>query len=211
METSRIIYYCFLALSLTLSIFAYKKDKSLKIFPYLITTSLLTEILTPVLKYYNINSYFVYHFYIPIEYAFWAYYFFAISDSRNIKRILQYSVLLFLILCLLVSISFVKLDEYPNIQFNIEGIFLIIIAIYTIFTIKAEKKTSLFSQPVFWISVAILIYHTIISPFIGLYNYVLESTDDLHTVLKLYLLYVPNYILYTCLSIAFICSLRMKK
>jgi len=211
MDKFRILYYCLLLVSFILSVSVKKNELGLRVFPYLLATSLIAEISSQLLKLNGNNFYIIYHFYVPIEYALWAYYFYLINSKLFLKRILLISIPAFSLLCLIISINLTEVDKFPNIHLNIEGILLITIAAYTVFTIKAEKGKGLFSRSVFWISVAILIYHTIISPFIGLYNYVLESTDDLHAVLQLYLLYVPNYIFYTFLSIAFICSQRMKK
>ena len=211
MDNFRLIYYCLLLLSLILSIAVKKYEKELTVFPYLLGASLFADILTLLLSYNEINFYIVYHFYIPIEYVFWIYYFYAINDKKIVKKVLLYSVPTFMLLCLFVSINLTQIDGFPNIQLNIEGILLIIVATYSIFTIEIKKNISVFSRPVFWVCVAVLIYYTSISPFTALYNFILESKGHLYKVFKLYLQFIPNYILYICLSIAFICSNRIKK
>ncbi len=210
MDKAKLVYCCFILVSFILAAFCKKQEKGLFIFPVLLSFSLMVEIITIILEFYKLKYFYIYHIFIPVEYTLWISYFYFITDNAIIRKIILITIPVFSIFCLYITISIVSLKDFPTIQLNIEGILLIIIAIYTIFTIEIKKNVSLFSRPVFWICVGVIVYYSSISSYMGFYNFIVKNKIHLLN-LKFYFLIIPNYILYTCLSIAFICSNRIKK
>ena len=210
MDSSKIIYLCFLSISLLFAVFGKKREAGLKVFPYLLGISLFTEILAEVMAVYDLNYYLLYHFYVPIEYSMWGAYFYLTIDQKKIKQLILFSVFLFSGVCLFLSLKAVTIQKFPSVQLNIESILLVILAVVTIFTIKVEQNRSIFVRPVFWVCSGVLIYYTGITSFMGMYNFILVANKELLNLLRIYLLIVPNCILYTCLSIAFLCTMKMK-
>lgn len=202
MDVLQIIYFCFLFLSLVLSIVCKKTEKGLVVFKFLFGFSILTEIASRLLAYYNIDRFFVYHIFVPLEYSLWVYYFYTVIDKSIIKKIILYSVFAFIVFSAVGTFTFVGIKKFPSFQLNIEGLFLIIIATYALFNINVSEHISITARPVFWISVSVILYYSLIFTFMGGYNLIFHSKP----VLEVYFLYVPNYILYTGLSLAFICQ-----
>lgn len=211
MEILDTTYLCLLAISFVLAIIIKKREKGFFLFPVLLGIALLTELLTRFLKSQGFSFIYVYHFYIPVEYCFWAVFFSINNDVSRIKQVIKFSIPVFVLACIFISINLISLLNFPNIQLNIEGLLLVVWATYTIFTIKIRLDTSIFLLPVFWVCSGVLIYYSGISFYMGFYNYIFVSNHELKTILKAYLLLIPNCILYTSLSIAFVCSQMTKK
>ncbi|RPH33437.1 MAG: hypothetical protein EHM93_04845 [Bacteroidales bacterium] len=206
----RNIYLILLFISLILSIFCYKKDRALYLFPFLLSAAFLSDIGATILKHFHANYFFLYHIYLPIEYSLLAYYFYLTIRNVWAKRIVLYSIPIFIVFSIMFSLEVVIISKYPNFQTNIECLLLVVWATIAIFTIEVKEDVSILSLPVFWICVAILIYQCGIFTFTGMFNYLLKSKSDLFERLRSYHI-VFNCILYTLYSIAFICSHRTKK
>lgn len=206
----RIIYFILLIVCLVLSIFANRKnDRSLIIFPYLLSISIVAEILVYTFHSQKLNHNLIYHLYVPVEYAFLATYFYLNAKNLSVKKVILYSIPAYVFIGIVFSI-FTKMNNHPAFLINLEGLFLITWAVVTLFSIDARGGNKITDLPVFWICVAILIYHSGIFTFTGIYNYINEQRTGLGIKLNLYILQISNYILYICLSIAFICSHRTK-
>ena len=211
MDQLRIVYFLFLTISLILSIVCYKNDKSLYVFPFLLSAALLSDLLTLLFFKLNIDYNIIYHFYLPIEYSLLAFYFYLNINKKTIKKIILYSIPLFIIISMFFSLKLVDIQKFPNFQTNIEGLLLIIWATLTMFNIEVKANLNIVKLPVFWICVAVLIYNCGIFSYIGVYNYICETRVFLSNKLEFYILKILNYLLYTLFSIAFICSHKMKK
>jgi hypothetical protein len=207
----KLIYFGFLLISFILSVFAARtKDKSLLVFPFLIFLSILTEVLVYTLHNYKLYYNIIYHIYVPLEYVLISSYFILNSKNLITKKIITYSIPVYILICLSLSIQS-SFQKHPGLQINLEGLLLITWSVITLFSIEVKMNTIITSLPVFWICVALLIYHSGIFTFTGIYNYISENKSLLGNKLNLYIIQMSNYLLYICLSIAFICSLRTKK
>lgn len=211
MNTTRIIYFIFMLICFLLSLVASKKrDKTLVVFPIVIFISILTEFLVIKLNSRHLNYNFIYHIYVPIEYVLLSLYFVFNTKSTSTKKIIIYSIPVYLILCLILSLQ-TSFQKHPGIQINLEGLLLITWSVITLFSIEVKINTVITSLSIFWICVALLIYHSGIFTFTGIYNYIIEKKTLLGSKLSFFIIQMSNYLLYICLSIAFICSLRTKK
>ncbi|NOU18405.1 MAG: hypothetical protein HOO91_12685 [Bacteroidales bacterium] len=206
----RNIYLTILFISLVLSIFSYKKDKALYLFPFLLSAALLSDIGASVLNHFKINYFFLYHIYLPIEYSLLAYYFYLTLRNILVKKIVLYSIPLFIIFSLMFSLKVVIISKYPNFQTIIECLLLVTWATMAIFTIEVKEDVSILSLPVFWICVAILVYQCGVFTFTGVFNFLLDTKPELLDKIKPYQI-VLNCIIYILYSIAFVCSHRIKK
>jgi hypothetical protein len=178
----------------------------------LLPVALLTEIVYHTYKLlYKVKYIFIYHAYIPFEYAMLAYFFYVNSSSGVFKKFIFYSVPAFVLSSAYISIYVVYLDKLPVLNFNFEGILLICWSLITLFSIQPTANLSITRLPVFWVCVGILIFHPGIFLFNGVYDHIRRRNpvlaDELHQLTNLNL----NCIMYICFSIAFICSNRMKK
>jgi hypothetical protein len=205
------VYFLVLISSFALSFISDRKsDKSLNVFPFLLALSIVTEIITYSLHYFKVDSFLYYHIYLLFEYSFLAVYFYLNSSRNFFKRAILISIPVFVCFSLFLSFYF-TFKKYPGIQINTEGLLIIIFSIITLFSIDINVSKKIYELPVFWICIAFLIYYSGIFTFNGLFNFLKERKSQVATQLIVYILQTSNYILYICLSIAFICSHRTKK
>lgn len=207
----KLLYYLLLLICFVVSFLPNRKaDKSMIIFPILLGLSIVVEGLAYLLHVYKIQFNVIYHLYVPVEYALLAAYFYMNVRSLRIRKIIQYSIPVYFIISLAYSMigSF---QRHPGLQINMEGLLLIVWAIFSLFSIEAREGTKIHALPIFWICIGVLIYHSGIFTYTGIYNYIVEQKTALGGKLNIYILQISNYILYICWSIAFICSHQTKK
>jgi hypothetical protein len=213
MADTKTIYFILLLVSFILSLFSdWKNYKDLKVLALLLFFSIVSQALSNILhsittgQKYNI----VYNIYVPLEYCLYSYYFFLNFKNPLLRRIVLISIPLYLVVSFGLSI-FMGFQKYPGLQINIEGIFVIIEAIIGLFSIEPKINSKITAIPFFWVCVAVLVYHSGIFTYMGLYSYIMEQRSSLGAKLNVYILHISNYILYICFSIAFVCSRLMKK
>jgi len=218
MSIYQILYLLLLTTSLTICFYSYpsfEQNQSLKIFPVLLSFSVITELIVNVLRYmygYAISDYqFIYHLYIPFEYALLAYYFSLNNNKPQVRKLILLSIPLFILCSLLISILLISFKEHPGLNFNLSGILLIGWCLITLFSIPPNLTISIFRLPIFWICTGILLFHVGIFFFNNLYSQLLSQNPDLAQSLHRLTFKTLNYILYFCFSLAFLCSNQMKK
>lgn len=211
MPNTKIIYFILLSVSFILSLFSdWKSFKDLKVLAVLLFFSILSELLAYTSHLTDYSYYIVYNIYLPLEYVLYAYYFSLNFKNSLVRKIFLFSIPVFVIVSIIFSVL-IGFRKYPGLQINIEGIFLIVQAIIGLFSIEPKINSKITSIPFFWICVAVLVYHSGIFTYNGLYHYVMEQNSSLGRKLSFYILQISNYILYICFSIAFVCSRLIKK
>jgi hypothetical protein len=212
MRFTQILYLASISISLVLSIWCYKGEKSLKVFPYLLSLSLVTEIIVDICYFIlDIDYHVFYHIYTPLEYFLFALYFYIYHKSKIAKTLIVVSIIIFTLLSIFISNEIININVHPGLNDNVEGFFLIILSSFTLLTINFNPKISIMNLPVFWICLAILIFHSGVFLFNGLYNYLVTKKSEIAQPLHQIIIKNFNYLLYILFSIAFICSNRMKK
>lgn len=105
------------------------------------------------------NNIWIYHFYDPIEYGLLIAVFSFWQKKQIVKRILLYSIPVFVLFCGINIIFFT--DDINNYNFftsSISRIIFIIISAYTLLNIFKSDKGELLKKPEFWITIALLMY-----------------------------------------------------
>jgi len=213
MSIYQVIYLTLLILCLLISLFTYKQSKSLKIFPLLLCLSLITEITVDFMYFllnYDNEYNIIYHIYIPLEYSFLSYFFY-LNNSHQVKKYIEVSIPLFILASGLISGFVISITDFPGLNFNLAGTLLILWSVITLFSVQPTANVSITSLPVFWICIGILVFHTGIFFFNGVYEHIQQKNSLLAQQLHRLTIKSLNYIMYICFSIAFICSHRMKK
>lgn len=218
MSIYQIIYLLLLVLAFLLSIYYYPSfshNPSFKIFPYLLGFSIITEAVVNILGYIYrfkaVEYIFVYHIYIPIEYTFLAYFFYLNAISK-FKKYIILSIPAYTALSIFLSFIVYSGRSHPGLNLNIEGVLLVFLSLSALLTIKPVHPIIPITRlPLFWVCLGIIIYHSGTFVFNGVYNKLLESNSVIIKNLNLFSVKLPNYLLYVCFSISFICSNQMKK
>lgn len=206
MDYSRILYYTCILTSLIICCYYSLYNKSIRIFIFLFLLSIVTEILSD-----KTRTFLFYHFYIPLEYFFLSYFFKQKWNEKAVKNIIQVSAICFAIFCIIISATVRKINEFPSIQFNVEGVFNIALSLSALLFIPVDEKLPIYRLPVFWISLALLLFHSGIFVLNGSYNYLLQHNPYFANKLTRIINYNLNILYYILFSIAFICSKRTAK
>lgn len=217
MSIFQIIYLSLLFSSFIISIVTKKHHPSFKIFPYLLGFSLLTEIVVSILYYVfhhgESSFYTIYHIYVPIEYAFLAYFFYLVHAKKSLKNIIFFSIPIFTVLSIFFSISREYFHKYPGINANLEALLLIIWSMYTLLTLEPDENFAipLLQLPLFWICTGILGFELGMFMYNGAVNFILEEYPEVKNILNYTITKSLNYYLYISFSIGFLCSNHWKK
>ena len=154
------------------------------------------------------NNLFIYHIITPVEFTLILLLYRSYFENTVIKRILIYSIPIFILLCIVFSLFVQKTDVSNSYTSIIESA--VIISVSLLFlkeTAQLQRVKSLVHYPMFWISVAILFGYT--APLIieGMLNYLIDQSMKLAQ--QLYLIsYFSNYILLILFMIAIFCDRR---
>jgi len=98
------------------------------------------------------------HFYTPIEYSILVLVFSYWIKNNSIKRILRFSIPLFILIFVLNKLFIESMDHFDYITASIESIILLAISAYVLYNLHNEKLDSIFGMSQFWVAVAVLIY-----------------------------------------------------
>lgn len=210
----QIIYLSLLTLSSLLSIWLCDYRTSMKVFPIVLSISWITEVVVSISYYvFCVEQKFnvLYHIYIPIEYSLLAYFFSLSTKMPTLKKNILLSIPIYLMTSLILSVFILSFYEFPGLNFNIEGILLILWSLIILFNLQPIYEFSILKAPIFWICLGILIFHTGMFLFNGVFNYLFKLNSPLAKQLFQLVNKNLNFLLYICFSIAFVCSHQMKK
>ncbi|UAY51549.1 hypothetical protein [Ferruginibacter albus] len=213
MKLSLIIYYIILFTACILSVIRIKHDRRLLVFAILLITSLSEELLFEVLEYKKVgkNFYFIYHFFAPVYYGLFAYYFSLAVPKGKIRNSIRISIPLFTIATLAISFSQESFKVFPGVQLNIIGVLLIINSLIALFQLDVRDRTPLLRRPIFWISISTLFFYSVLFSLNGFFNYLMKHNFNLAVNLYQLLNNNLNYLYYLLIIIGMLCSKPIQK
>ncbi len=126
------------------------------------------------------NNLFIFHIFTPLEYIILALLFKVIIVNTTVKRLLAYSIPVFIVVAILFSIFIQKLNESNSAVITLESVIMIFLSLYYLREVLLlQHATVLHKFPLFWIIVGILIYFTGNLVIEGLLNYVIVHSMEL--------------------------------
>lgn len=154
----------------------------------------------------------LYNISIPVEYIFYCFIIGSLCRSRHFKKIILYTLCCFTLFTI-INLSFIQGFEYLNTNTLKVGSTLMIIfsSLGLIDLFANDKHSSLLKNPLFWISTGILFFNT--GEFLYLFFFDTFLRKGWDNTAKIFAS-INNkliYILYTCISIAIICSKKPEK
>jgi len=192
-----------------------KKDKILKWFLLLLIVTNIVE-WGSYFGFFTIfrsnpdkkSSNWIYNIFDPLEFGFFCYYYYCLIGSEKIKkRIIGLYALLLMLAC--INVSFIQGWRYLDSYTYILGCVLLIYLVVSYFKQLAQNmdENNILVMPHFWISVGILLFYSGDFFLFSFFEYFLQ-THNFHAFLPAWKFFSNflNIILYTCLSIAFLCS-----
>jgi hypothetical protein len=179
----------------------------LRYLQYLLAIALIFEVSAEILSLYDINSYFLDHFYQPIELIFLSTLYYHAIDNKTFRKTIRAVVLLALIVSIVLSIWVEGIFNPNTASFIIGSTLIILYSIlykYQLFT-SPPTKESLLINPFFWINTANLFFYCGTFFQMGLDSYIRKGNaalaDQLHIII-----YGLNYMLHILYLIGFLCK-----
>lgn len=201
----------FLLLLLTLASYLVKLNRQEKFIPWitiLLSFWLVTTLAAVLLPLYGTirNNLFIYHIITPVEFTIILLLYHSYFENVVIKKLLVYSIPIFIMLCIVFSLFVQKIDVSNSYTSIMEAA--VVIPVSLLFlkeTAQLQRVKSLLHYPMFWISVAFLFGYTVPLIIEGMLNYLMDRSMQLAK--QLYLItYFSNYILLTLFMIAIYCN-----
>lgn len=204
------IYYFLMLVCFTTGCF-YLNYMYVRLLVALLSFSILTEVVVEVIGKETNSYYFVYHFFIIIEYIFITLILKRWGTNKWVQKIMVVSMFVFCFASLLVSGYVQNFSFFPSINANIEGMLIITWCIISFFSIKPLENIAIYQLPVFWITLAFLIYFSGTLGINGVYNSLLAHDEE--TARKIYGIFnsISNYVLYILLTIGILCHNQDRK
>jgi hypothetical protein len=203
------IYFEIVALIVGVLCFSSIRNKPLKWFiPYL----LFIVIIELVGNSHRVKNSWLYIFSIPVEYFFYSFMFFSYYHNKYFKKIAKY---LLFIIPLAAIINIVILNGVFDIDRNklVAGILkagssiiIILCCMYFIDLFKREEEINLMCHPVFWLSTGLFFFNLGELPYNLFFDYIVQHRYDQNGKLFITIHQILNYVLYTFVSIAILCS-----
>ncbi len=185
------------------------RDKSLKWFiPYL----MFIVVVELIGNSHRVNNSWLYIFTIPVEYIFYSFIFYNHYHNAIFKKITKY---LLLIIPVAAIINIVVLHGMYEIGRNklLGGILItgssemiLLCCLYFVDLFKREEEINLFYDPVFWLSTGLFFFNLGELPYNLFFDYIVNHRYDQKGKLFISIHQILNYVLYTFVSIAIICS-----
>lgn len=213
MQVYYYLYYALLLCSFLLFLKFRRADKKVWPIGWLMAVSFIVEIFVEYRISRSQPYYFIYHFFGPVEYSFFCFYF-----SSYLKGIIRTFILLsipvFILISFSISYHLVSIGSYGGINLIIRGTLLMAWALICLFNLPITGVSNIFKLPEFWIVTGVILYYGGVFFMNGLYNGLVklhpaEKTyyKHLHNIINL----VFNYFLYMMFCTGILCLPAKKK
>jgi hypothetical protein len=210
--THYIIYHTLISACAILSLVAvlngYKRYLPLCI---LLFVTEIVEIIAHLAIARNLPFVYLYHIFACIDYSMTAIYLKNATDARHKKKVILYSIPLFIVFSLLTSTYFYHFKGFPGLIINVEGLLLVIFSTSLLLNIEPRKDENFFLIPDVWICIGILIFFGGTFFFNGIYTRLLNMDEE--KAMKLFgIINKPlNNCLYLFVFIGLLCLALKKK
>jgi hypothetical protein len=212
--TAYYIYLILLLVACLLGFWCRKSDHTLKIIMWLLFALVVTEAIVYVMAItmkLKPQFFLLYHIHVPIEYLFVSLYFSKHIAWARINTAFYLLAGMVVLVDIYLSLIAGDVFSYPGKNLNVSGFLIIAWSATALFSIRPEIDRSIFSFPVFWIGIGFLIYYSGSFFHNFIYGLLIKSDSGLAAKLNAIINKGVNDVLYICISIAFICSHRLKK
>jgi len=206
------IYYTLLVTSFIVSLLVYRYNKSLTIFSWVLADDVMSDIVAFIMALgFKVNHFIIYHINLPISYALTAYFFYNIINEPTLKKVIIYSVFFYAIVSAGLSIFFYSMKDFPGLQFNLYGFFLILMSAYVLLTLQPIHNIPMYKHPLAWICIGMIVFYTGIFFLNGIYNYLIKTKHEHVVLLHQIINNGLNCLMYIAFTIGLICSHKLKK
>jgi len=182
----------------------------LKLFPGFLLITISIELLSIYLFTHGLFTYKAYNFFTAFEFCFYLFIFSKIIMNPRVRRIITYSIILYLVLAL-INILFYQKNTFHSITYSLGCLLIVACAVYYFLELfQSPTSIKLSKEPSFWISSGLLFYYCCSLPFLGLTG-LLSTMPTILVNNVYYILIAMNVLLYSSFTIAFLCKVPIRK
>lgn len=118
----------------------------------------LVDVSSLYLALNRINNIWLFHLFTPLEYGILVMVFSYWQKEPLLRLVLRLSIPLFVLICLVNKLFLENLVSFDNFTVSLESSALIMISVFTLFSLYRDNSGLISKDPRFWITVAVLIY-----------------------------------------------------
>ena len=164
------------------------------------------ELLAEWLIYHHKEFAWMYHVFVVIEYGLLCAYFYRVVASRAWKKWIAWSIPVYAVVSIALSLYMYEPSDLPGQNINIEGILVSVMCALVLFNLDSRLHANITHHPDFWICCGLLIFFAGTFFSNGIFSY-LMSLDREQARKMFSMVNKPlNLILYSCLIVGFICA-----
>ena len=179
--------------------------KTLLIFVFLY--SIVDTIGNIMAAFYKLPNHFLYNILYSIQYIIVAFFYYYILKNLTLKKMIRGFFIVFPLFFIINSIwiqGFYTLQTYSVV---LGGGFILLLAVAYIWQGYTSMETqSIFRDPVFWISLALLFYYGLNVPYLGMLNYLLKNDPNFALDYYIRVIYISDCLRSSLFIIGFLCN-----
>lgn len=205
------VYFEFFSLLFSLTLYFRRGvPLYLKLFPPFLAMTLVIEVVGWTRKGKDIDASLMYFLFIAFEFVFYLYMLRYVIRTARVKKVILSLVFIYSVLAL-VSIFIIEANTFPSISYSFGCLFIVGVCIYYFYELfHYPAATSLLREPAFWICTGLMFFYICSFPLFGLYKLLYSASSTIMLNIST-ILDVMNGFLYTFFSVAFLCSIRIRK
>jgi hypothetical protein len=184
---------------------------SLRVFPLFLLLTLIVEIFGQYLADHKHSNIGIFNFFEILEFTFYFWVLQHIIRNSVAKKIIFHLVWVFPLFSFM-NVFFIQgLNTFNTITYSLGSLIIVILTIFYFFELfQLPGSIPVLREPAFWICCGLLIYYSCSFPMFALVTRLSKNTPLLVINLEV-ILDTINILLYSTFTIAFLCSLRMRK
>lgn len=201
------IYFYFIVISFLASLYVYpgNKYKYIKLFPFFLLATIITESVGSYLSSVNKHNMFIYNFFSVVEFDFYLYVLSLIIVKPSVKKVIRISIGLYTVIAVTNILFFQGMSTLHTVTYAFGCLVIVVACFYYFFELfRLPNSVKLTTNPAFWLCSGLLFFYCCGFPlfaFVELWSHIrwmIRSFDSIITIL--------NIFLYSLLTIALLCS-----
>jgi hypothetical protein len=204
----------FMSVSLIASIVMYFRKNQLlylKIFPLFLLLTIEVEAAGTIMSGKNINTSSLYNIFTTLEFVFYFWMLRQIIKNSIAQKIILYCLCLYPVLVLTAILFWIKPGYFHAPTYALGCLLVVAICIYYFFELfQLPHSVNLIREPAFWICSGLLFFYSCSFPIFGLANIINQLPGFIVRNIEV-ILNIMNGLLYSLFTIAFLCTLKMRR
>lgn len=206
-------YIVFILISTIAGFLCMKRNTPLhlKIFPYFLLVTVLVEIVGWYLSTHNIHNNLMYNLYTIVEFVFYLYMMRQIVVNKTVRKIIAVLLAAFTAIAVTNFFFYQKPFVFNSVTFTTGCFLMVSLCIYYFFELfQLPQSVNLLREPSFYICSGFLFFFACSFTLMGLINYLANSSVLVLRGVSIMILSM-NIMLYSLITIAFLCRVRFRK